>query len=89
VFVRISQKQGMALDRIARKLDVGDGMDLLMRLTGKNRSYIGKMDYPTIRPHLDDAFNLDEMDRGQARKRLGFEDTAPPVSTDPVPVDPK
>lgn len=57
VFVAVTEKQGMALDRMARDAGMGDGMDLLMQLTGKSRSKIGKMDRASLRPVLDEAFD--------------------------------
>ncbi len=54
----VTERQGMALDRIARERGEGDGMDLLMRLTGCSRSKVGKMDRASLRPYLDDAFAL-------------------------------
>lgn len=52
----VTERQGMALDRMARKHGIGDGMDLLMKLTGYSRSKVGKMDRASLRPYLDDAF---------------------------------
>ena len=55
-YTDVSTNQGIALDRMARQHGIGDGMDLLMRLTGGSRSKVGKMDYASLRPFLDDAF---------------------------------
>lgn len=52
----VTEKQAMALDRMARNHGLGDGMGLLMELTGKSRSYIGRMDRASLRPYLDEAF---------------------------------
>lgn len=57
-FCRVSEKQGIALDRIARDHGLADGMALLQQLTGNSRSRIGKMDYASLRPYLDEAFAL-------------------------------
>jgi hypothetical protein len=54
----VTERQGMALDRIARERGIGDGMDLLMDLTGYSRSKVGKMDRASLRPYLDEAFAL-------------------------------
>lgn len=59
----VTEKQGMALDRMARDAGIGDGMDLLIQLTGKSRSKIGKMDRASLRPVLDEAFDKYGKDR--------------------------
>lgn len=58
VFTSVTESQGVALDRIARATGDGDGMNLLMRLTGNSRSKVGKMDRASLRPYLDEAFSL-------------------------------
>jgi hypothetical protein len=57
-FCNVSQSQGIALDRMAKNHGKGDGMSLLMELTGCSRSRVGKMDYASLRPYLDEAFEL-------------------------------
>lgn len=52
----VTPNQGMALDKMAKTHKIGDGMDLLMELTGCSRSKVGKMDRMSLRPYLDDAF---------------------------------
>ena len=57
VFCRgLTPRQAGALDRIARDLGMVDGMDLLMDITGYNRSRVGRMDYLSLRPVIDEAF---------------------------------
>jgi hypothetical protein len=55
-FVQVSEKQAYALDKIAEAHEIGDGMDLLMKLTGNSRSKVGKMDRMSLRPVIDRAF---------------------------------
>ena len=52
----VTSRQAMALDRMAEEHDIGDGMDLLMRLTGYSRSKVGRMDYLSLRKYVDQAF---------------------------------
>jgi hypothetical protein len=52
----ITEKQARALDRMARAHSMGDGMDLLMCLTGCSRSKVGKMDRLSLRRAIDRAF---------------------------------
>lgn len=53
----ISEKQAYALDKMAWANGIGDGMDLLTRLTGYSRSKVGKMDRLSMRHVIDKAFN--------------------------------
>lgn len=52
----ISQAQAGALDKMARDAGKGDGMDLLMEVSGYSRSRVGKMDRLSLRPHIDECF---------------------------------
>jgi len=52
----ISERQAMALDKMAEAHDLGDGMDLLMSLTGYSRSKVGRMDRLSLRKYIDQAF---------------------------------
>lgn len=53
----ITERQAMALDKMAEAHDVGDGMDLLMRISGYSRSKVGKCDRGRLRPYIDEAFS--------------------------------
>lgn len=53
----VSERQAYALDKMAAAADLGDGMDLLMKLSGYSRSKVGKMDRLTMRHLLDAAFS--------------------------------
>lgn len=55
-FVSVSEKQAYALDKMAEEHGIGDGMDLLMKLTGNSRSKVGKMDSRSLRLVVDQAF---------------------------------
>lgn len=74
--VGVSEKQAMALDRIARDRGEGDGMDLLMRLTGCSRSKVGKMNRASLRPYLDEAFALRDEPRHEPATARGAADLA-------------
>lgn len=56
-FVAVSERQAYALDKMAADAGIGDGMDLLMEISGKSRSKIGKMDRLTLRHMVDEAFS--------------------------------
>jgi hypothetical protein len=55
-FVAVSSKQAYALDKMAEEHGLGDGMDLLMKLSGMSRSKVGKQDALTLRQFIDQAF---------------------------------
>ena len=55
-FVSVSEKQAYALDKMAQDAGIGNGMDLLMKLTGYSRSKVGKMDSRSLRLVVDEAF---------------------------------
>ena len=52
----VTSKQAVALDKMAEAHGIGDGMSLLMKLTGYSRSKVGKMDWMSLRPVIDRAF---------------------------------
>lgn len=52
----VSEKQARALDKMAAEHRIGDGMDLLMKLTGNSRSKVGKMDRLSLATYIDRAF---------------------------------
>lgn len=52
----VTEKQAWALDRMAEAHGIGDGIDLLMKVSGHSRSKIGKLDRLTLRPILDECF---------------------------------
>ena len=59
VFCRgVSERQAMALDKMAEAHDKGDGMSLLCELTGNSRSKVGRMDRMSLRKYIDEAFAL-------------------------------
>jgi hypothetical protein len=55
-FVSCSDKQAYALDKMAEEHDLGDGMSLLMKITGNSRSKVGQMDAISLRHAIDKAF---------------------------------
>lgn len=55
-FVSCSEKQARALDKMAEAHGLGDGMDLLMKLTGNSRSKVGRMDKLSLARVIDRAF---------------------------------
>jgi hypothetical protein len=63
-FSGVTALQAMTLDRMARENNIGDGMDLLMELTGYSRSKVGRMDRASLRPYLDEAFEKYGKDAG-------------------------
>jgi hypothetical protein len=52
----VTERQAVALDRIAEDNDLSSGMALLMQLTGYSRSKVGKMSWMHLRPIIDRAF---------------------------------
>lgn len=52
----VTSKQASALDKMAEAHGLGDGMSLLMKLTGMSRSKVGRQDALTLRPFIDRAF---------------------------------
>ena len=52
----VSERQAYALDRMARDNDLGDGMDLLMEISGRSRSSVGRLDAIDVRHLIDEAF---------------------------------
>lgn len=52
----VSEKQAIALDRMAKTAGLHNGMDLLMKLSGYSSSKVQKLDRPTMRELLDRAF---------------------------------
>jgi hypothetical protein len=59
----ISERQAMALDKMAEAHGKGDGMSLLMELTGYSRSKVGKLDRLSLRRYIDRAFEEYGRDR--------------------------
>jgi hypothetical protein len=52
----LTERQAAALDKMAEAHGIGDGMDLLMRLTGYSRSKVGRMDQLSLCRYVDQAF---------------------------------
>ena len=64
-FVACTERQARALDKMAEAHDIGDGMDLLMSLTGYSRSKVGKMDRLSLSSVIDRAFREYGRDKGE------------------------
>ena len=52
----LTERQAFALDRMARENDIWDGMDLLIKISGRSRSSIGRLDPDDVRQLIDEAF---------------------------------
>jgi hypothetical protein len=55
-FVAVTEKQARALDKMAQDNGYGDGMDLLMEVSGDSRSKVGKRDRLTVAGYVDECF---------------------------------
>jgi hypothetical protein len=56
VFVAVTERQARALDKMAGAHELGDGMALLMEVSGSSRSGVGRMDRLTVARHVDECF---------------------------------
>lgn len=57
-FTMLTLKQGQALDAIAASQGGGDGLGLLIKITGLSRHELSQIDLPRLRRALDEAFRL-------------------------------
>lgn len=53
----LTEKQAWALDKMAEAHGLGDGMDLLMKVSRCSRSKVGSFDRLTMRKYVDECFS--------------------------------
>lgn len=54
----ITEKQAYALDRMAEAHNLGTGLHLLLKVSGRSSSKLAKSDRLTMRRYIDECFKL-------------------------------